>query len=108
LVFSQTLCQTYGIYPHYCEVDTFSISFNAFYTANLEDEDIISAFMVTLSDTFLLPTKFCYSVVLKGEPLGSLRVEFLIPRRKSVPGRNWGGKAVGEKPQVFIISLFNP
>jgi len=37
-------------------------------------------------------------VVLKGEPIGSLREEFSIPERKSVPGRNWGGKAVGEKP----------
>ena len=37
------------------------------------------------------------TVVLKREPFGSLREEFLIP------GRNWGGKAV----EVFIpISLF--
>jgi len=33
-------------------------------------------------------------VVLKREPLGSLREEFLIPGRKFVPGRSWGGKAV--------------
>jgi len=37
-------------------------------------------------------------MVLKGEPLGSLREEFLIPGRKLVPGRSWGGKAVDEKP----------
>jgi len=33
-------------------------------------------------------------VVLKLEPLGSLREEFLIPGRKFAPGRNWGGKVV--------------
>jgi len=32
-------------------------------------------------------------VVLKREPLGSLREEFLIFGRKFAPGRNWGGKA---------------
>jgi len=31
-------------------------------------------------------------------PLALPREEFLIPERKSVPGRNWGGKNVGEKP----------
>jgi len=36
-------------------------------------------------------------VVLKRLPLGSLREEFLISRKKFVPGRNWGGKAVDEK-----------
>jgi len=45
-------------------------------------------------------------VILKREPLGSLSEEFSIPGRKFVPGRNWGGKAVGEKTQVFIIRLF--
>jgi len=37
-------------------------------------------------------------VVLKGEPLGSLKEEFFMPGRKFVSGRNWGGKALGEKP----------
>jgi len=40
-------------------------------------------------------------VVLKDEPLGSLREEFLIPGRNFVPGRNWGGKAVDEKTLSF-------
>jgi len=40
-------------------------------------------------------------VVLKGEPLGSLRQEFLIPERKFVPGRNWGGKAANETNLSF-------
>jgi len=30
-----------------------------------------------------------------------LREEFLIPGRKFVPGRNWGGKAVDEKSLSF-------
>jgi len=30
-------------------------------------------------------------------PLGSLREEFLIPGRRFVAGRNWGGEAVDEK-----------
>jgi len=48
------------------------------------------------------------TVVLKREPLGSLREEFLIPKRKFVPGRNWGGKAVHEKNLLLpYISLFN-
>jgi len=34
-------------------------------------------------------------------PLGSLREEISIPGRKFVPGRNWGGKAVGEKALSF-------
>jgi len=42
------------------------------------------------------------TVVLKREPLGSLREEFLIPGRKFVPGRNCGGKAVDEK-NVFLL-----
>jgi len=33
--------------------------------------------------------------------------ESLIPGRKFIPVRNWGGKAVAEKKLVFIISLFN-
>jgi len=37
-------------------------------------------------------------VVLKQVPLGSLNEEFVIPGRKFVPGRNWGGKTVDEKP----------
>jgi len=40
-------------------------------------------------------------VVLKREPLGSLREEFLIPGRKFVPGRNWRGKAVDEITLFF-------
>jgi len=36
-------------------------------------------------------------VVLKGKPLGSPREEFLIPGRKVVPGRKWGGKVVVRK-----------
>jgi len=34
------------------------------------------------------------AVVLKQEPFGSLREEFLISGRKFVPGNNWAGKAV--------------
>jgi len=41
------------------------------------------------------------AVVLKWEPLGSLKEEFQTPGRKFVPGRNWGGKAVGEKTLSF-------
>ena len=44
---------------------------------------------------------FSMAVVLKREQLGSLREEFLIPGRKFVPGRNWGGKAVDEKTLSF-------
>jgi len=40
-------------------------------------------------------------MVLKREPLGSPREEFLIPGRKFVPGSNWGGKVVGEKTLSF-------
>jgi len=40
-------------------------------------------------------------VVLKRKPLGSPREEFLIPERKIVPGKNWGGKAVDEKNFSF-------
>jgi len=40
-------------------------------------------------------------VVLKQEPLGSLK-EFFIPGRKFVPGKNWGGKAVDEK-NLFLL-----
>jgi len=42
-------------------------------------------------------------VVLKREPLGSFREEFLMPGRKFVPGRNWGGKVVDEKPKCLIF-----
>jgi len=38
--------------------------------------------------------KHAKAVVLKREPLGSLREEFLIPGGKFAPGRNWEGKAV--------------
>jgi len=34
-------------------------------------------------------------------PTGSLREEFLIPGRKFVPGRNWGGRDVDEKYYCF-------
>jgi len=40
-------------------------------------------------------------VVLKREPLGSLREEFLIPGRKFSPERNRGGKYVGKKAKSF-------
>jgi len=40
-------------------------------------------------------------VVLKQESLGSLREEFLIPRR------NWGGKAVDEKNLKFLFLLYS-
>jgi len=43
-------------------------------------------------------------VVLKREPLDSLKAEFLIPGRKFVPGRNCGGKVVDEK-NLFIVTL---
>jgi len=36
-----------------------------------------------------------WSVVLKRVALGSPREEFLIPGRKCVSGRNWGGKSCG-------------
>jgi len=39
-------------------------------------------------------------------PLRSLREEFSIPGRKFVPERNWGGKAVDEKPLSFLVCLF--
>jgi len=49
-------------------------------------------------DTFsLLRDESANLVVLKRVRLGSPREEFLIPRRKFVPGRNWGGKAVDKK-----------
>ena len=41
------------------------------------------------------------TVVLKREPLGSTRKEFLSPGRKFVPGGNRGGKAVDEKTLSF-------
>ena len=44
-------------------------------------------------------------MVLKREPLGSLREEFLIPGRKFAPGKNWGGKAV-EKNLSFSFSSY--
>jgi len=51
---------------------------------------------------FILSVNYCSrAVVLKREPLGSAREEFLIPGRKTVPGRNWGGKAVDEKTLSF-------
>jgi len=46
-------------------------------------------------------TILCRPVVLKGESLGSLSEEFLIPSRKFVHGRNWGAKAVDEKTLSF-------
>jgi len=41
-------------------------------------------------------------VVLKQEPLGSLKEEFLIPGRRFVPGKNWRGKAVDDK-NLFLL-----
>jgi len=40
-------------------------------------------------------------VFLKRVLLGSLREEFLIPGKIFVPGKNWGGKPVGEKTLSF-------
>jgi len=34
-------------------------------------------------------------------PFDSLSEEFVIPGRKFVPGRNWGGKTVDEKTLSF-------
>ena len=40
----------------------------------------------------------CYMpVVLKWVPLGSLREEFLIPGKKFVSEKNWGGKVLDQK-----------
>jgi len=52
------------------------------------------------------PVRKYRSVVLKGATWLTTK-EFLTPGRKFVRGRNWGGKAVDEKPSVFIIRLFN-
>ena len=46
-------------------------------------------------------------VVLKREPLGSLREEFLIPGRKYVLGSNWGGKGMDEKGLNFYHLFIN-
>jgi len=53
------------------------------------------------------PTVPLSPVVLRRVPLGSLRKECLIPGRKFVPRRNWGGESADEKPEVFIVCLFN-
>ena len=45
------------------------------------------------------------AVVLKWVPLGSLREEFLIPGRKVVPRRNWGGTAVDQETWGFCYLL---
>jgi len=42
-------------------------------------------------------------VVLKRVTRDSLSEEFLIPGRKFVPGRNWGGKSVHEKNLLFLF-----
>jgi len=47
------------------------------------------------------------AVVLKRVPLGSLREGFLVPGRKFVPWRNWGGKAVNEKTRNFYYLFIN-
>jgi len=39
-------------------------------------------------------------------PLGSLREEFLIPGRRFVAGRNWGGEAVDEKNLTFSLVVY--
>jgi len=46
-------------------------------------------------------------VVLKREPLGSLREEFLIPGRNFAPGRNWGRKAVGKKLKFSFVLVYS-
>jgi len=58
-----------------------------------------------LGYVFFDQTLFSHSiaVVLKRVPPDSLREEFLIPGRKIVPGRNWGGKAVDEKTLEFLL-----
>jgi len=48
-------------------------------------------------------------VVLKREPLGSLKEEFFIPGMEFVPGKNWGGKKLGftlEKNLVLLLHWF--
>jgi len=50
-----------------------------------------------------LPT----TVVLKREPLGSLREEFLILGRKFAPGRHWGGKAVKKKLKFLFLFVYS-
>jgi len=49
----------------------------------------------------------CTAAFLKRVPLGWLREEFYFPKRKFVPGRKWGGKAVHQQSSVFILCLFN-
>jgi len=50
---------------------------------------------------FLCPNERSRSVILKREPLGSLKEEFCIPGRKFVLGMNRGRKAVDEKNVSF-------
>jgi len=45
-------------------------------------------------------------VVLKREPLGSLREEFIFPGRKFVPGMNRGGNAVDEIA-LFLLLVYS-
>jgi len=54
---------------------------------------------------FLSKNTLSCEVVFKRVPLGSLSQKFLIPGRKFVPGRNWGGKGEDEKALNFIICL---
>jgi len=46
-------------------------------------------------------------VFLERVPLRSLREEFLIPERKFVPGRNWGGINVNENTLSFYYLFLN-
>ena len=47
------------------------------------------------------------AVVLKREPLGSLREEFLIPARKFAPRRNWGGRAAEENLKFLFLLVYS-
>ena len=49
---------------------------------------------------YIKPSK---AVVLKREPLESLREEFLIFGKKFAPGKNWGVKAVEKKKFLFLL-----
>ena len=50
---------------------------------------------------------YTYSSGTQREPLGSLRGEFLMVVMKFVPGRNWGGKAVGKKLKLLFVSVYS-
>ena len=48
-----------------------------------------------------VPPRQARAVVLEQVPLGLVKEEFLIPGRKFLPGRDWGGKPVDEKNYDF-------